>query len=436
MASDRRLFTNLQKRQGVSLQDALGRGDWRGTKELLQEESGSLIEAVLHSGLRGRGGAGFLTGKKWSMVAQASSGPRYLVVNADESEPGSCKDRDILHYEPHKVLEGALIAAVAIGATKGFVYIRGEYGEEAAILERALEEAYTEGFLGHRILGTEHSFDLILHNGAGAYMCGEETALLESLEGRRGMPRLKPPYPSSVGLYGAPTLINNVETLAAVPTILRRGPEWFASLGVPGSTGTRVFSISGHVNTPCNVEAELGIPLKDLINTHAGGVQGGWENLLAVIPGGVSVPLLPKALCEQACMDYDSLSRMGTALGTGSVIVMNRSTDIVEAIVRSAKFYMDESCGQCSPCREGTGWIWRLLKSVQVGEGRAGDGDLLQSVATQMSGRTICALADAAAWPVMGLMRHFRAEVEERLQSPSVLLSPVSSAVDQERWAW
>ncbi len=411
-----RIFTNLQGQQSFALKEARKRGDWDHTAPLLDKGPDAIIEEIKASGLRGRGGAGFSTGMKWSFMPKQSALPSYLVVNADESEPGTCKDRDILRYEPHKLIEGALIAGFAIRAHVGYIYVRGEYYREAQILQEAIDEAYKAGLLGKSAAKSGYDFDLYVHVGAGAYICGEETALLESLEGRKGMPRLKPPFPAGMGLYGCPTTINNVETLAVVPTILRRGAQWFASLGCPNNTGTKIFCLSGHINTPCNVEEEMGIPLKELIEKHGGGVRGGWDNLLAVIPGGSSVPLLPKSICEMVHMDFDSLREVKSGLGTAAVIVMDKSTDIIKAIARLSKFYMHESCGQCTPCREGTGWMWRMMERLARGEGQIEDIDRLEEVSYQIEGHTICALGDAAAWPVQGLIRHFRLEIEERIR--------------------
>ncbi|MGL5784033.1 MAG: NADH-quinone oxidoreductase subunit NuoF [Alphaproteobacteria bacterium] len=417
LPSKDRIFVNLYGEQPSSLQGALARGDWDNTKGILARGTDAIIKDVIDSGLRGRGGAGFPTGKKWSFIPKLDSKrPHYLVVNADESEPGTCKDREIIRHEPQKLIEGSLIAGFAIGAKQGYIYIRGEFINEALRLEAAIEEAYEAGLLGKNAAGSGWDFDLSVHRGAGAYICGEETALLESLEGRKGMPRLKPPFPAVIGLYGCPTIINNVETIAVVPTILRRGPGWFASIGRPNNTGTKIYSISGHVNKPCNVEDAMSIPLKELLEKHAGGVRGGWDNLLAVIPGGSSVPLIPKTVCDTVLMDYDSLLEAKTGLGTAAVIVMDKSTDIVEAIARLSKFYMHESCGQCSPCREGTGWMWRMLLRLGKGEAVSEDIDLLEEVSRQIEGHTICALGDAAAWPVQGLIRHFRPELERRIK--------------------
>lgn len=411
-----RIFTNLSGQDRWSLNAAQARGDWSNTEVLLKNGAEWIINEMIISNLRGRGGAGFPTGRKWTLIDKKSDLPHYLVINADESEPGTCKDRDILRYEPHKLIEGALLSGFAVGAHTGYIYIRGEYVAEARILEEAIKEAYNAGLLGKNAAKSGWDFDLYVHRGAGAYICGEESALLESLEGRKGMPRLKPPFPAIMGLYGCPTIINNVETISVVPTILRKGGAWFSALGVPESAGTKIFSISGHVNRPCNVEEEMGIPLKDLIEKHAGGVRGGWDNLLAVIPGGSSVPLLPKSICDTVTMDYKSLQAVKSGLGTAAVIVMDRSTDVVKAITRLSRFYKHESCGQCTPCREGTGWMWRMLERMCRGQATIKDIDLLEEVTHQIEGHTICALGDAAAWPVQGLIRHFRPELEIRLQ--------------------
>ncbi len=419
MLSDKdRIFTNLYGREDWRLPGARKRGDWDGTAAILARGRDAIINEVKASGLRGRGGAGFPTGVKWSFMPKQSDGrPAYLVVNADESEPGTCKDRDIIRHEPHKLIEGCLIASFAIGAHACYIYIRGEFYNEAQRLQAAIDEAYEAGLLGRNACGSGWDFDLYLHRGAGAYICGEETALIESLEGKKGMPRLKPPFPAAAGLYGCPTTVNNVESIAVVPTILRRGAAWFAGLGRPQNTGTKVFCISGHVNKPCNVEEELGIPLRELIERYAGGVRGGWDNLLAVIPGGSSVPVLPKSICDTVLMDFDSLREVRSGLGTAAVIVMDRSTDIVKAIARLSKFYMHESCGQCTPCREGTGWLKRMMDRMVKGEAELEEIDLLEQVTRQIEGHTICALGDAAAWPVQGLIRHFRPELEARIQA-------------------
>lgn len=417
LAPNNKIFTNLDGKQSPFLKEAKTRGDWDKTKNFIGKGTEWIIEEVKASGLRGRGGAGFSTGTKWSFMPKTTDDrPHYLVINADESEPGTCKDRDILRYEPHKLIEGALIASFAIGAHTCYIYVRGEYFRETECLQKAIDEAYAAGLLGKNAAKSGWDFDLYVHRGAGAYICGEESALLESLEGRKGMPRLKPPFPAQIGLYGCPTTVNNVESIAVVPTILRRGASWFASLGRPNNTGTKIFCISGHVNKPCNVEEEMGIPLRELIEKHAGGVRGGWDNLKAVIPGGSSVPMIPKSICDTILMDFDSLKEVKTGLGTAGVIVMDQSTDIIKAIARLSKFYMDESCGQCTPCREGTGWMWRMLERLVKGQARIEDIDLLEEVTHQIEGRTICGLGDAAAWPVQGLIRHFRHELEDRIR--------------------
>lgn len=400
-----------------SLNMAMQLGDWDNTKDIIAKGRDWIVSEIKASGLRGRGGAGFSTGMKWSFVAKESVNPVYLVINADESEPGTCKDRDILRHEPHKLIEGALLAAVAIGSHTGYIYVRGEYYNEAVALQRAIDEAYAAGLLGKNAANSGYDFDLYVHRGAGAYICGEESALLESLEGRKGMPRLKPPFPAVVGLYGCPTIINNVETIAVVPTILRRGASWFTSFGNPNNSGTKVFCISGHVNTPCNVEESMSIPLRELIEKHAGGVRGGWNNLKAIIPGGSSVPMLPKHVCDTVVMDFDALRAEGSGLGTAAIIVMDQSTDLIKAIARLSKFYMHESCGQCTPCREGTGWMWRMMEKLAIGNANVEDIDLLLEVTKQVEGHTICALGDAAAWPIQGLIRHFRHEIEDRIKN-------------------
>ena len=421
LAASDKIFTNLYGEHSWHLHDAMKRGDWDGAKGFVAKGKDWIIQEVLASGLRGRGGAGFAAGKKWSfMPPDDGKTPRYLVINADESEPGTCKDRDILRHDPQKLIEGCLYAAVAIGAHHCYIYVRGEYYREAERLSAAVDEAYAAGLLGKNAAKSGWDLDIVVHRGAGAYICGEETALLESLEGRKGMPRLKPPFPAVVGLYGCPTIVNNVETIAVVPTILRRSGAWFADIGRPDNTGPKIFCISGHVNTPCNVEEALGIPMRDLIDQYAGGVRGGWDNLLAVIPGGSSVPLLPKEICDTVLMDYTSLSAVKSGLGTAAVIVMDKGTDVIKAIARLSKFYMHESCGQCSPCREGTGWMWRMMECLVRGEGTAADIDRLLEVTYQVEGHTICALGDAAAWPVQGLIRHFRPEIEKRLLSTKI----------------
>jgi NADH-quinone oxidoreductase subunit F len=410
-----RIFTNLYGFESFGLEAARKRGDWDNTKDLLAKGRDWIINEMKESGLRGRGGAGFSTGLKWSFMPKQSDRPHYLVVNADEGEPGTCKDRDIMRHDPHKLVEGCLLGSFAIGAHACYIYIRGEFYDEASNLQRAIDEAYESGLIGKNACGSGWDFDLYLHRGAGAYICGEETALIESLEGKKGQPRNKPPFPAQAGLYSCPTTVNNVESIAVVPTILRRGAAWFAGIGRPKNVGTKIFCISGHVNRPCNVEEEMGIPLRELIERHAGGVRGGWDNLLAVIPGGSSVPVLPKEICDTVLMDFDSLREVRSGLGTAAVIVMDKSTDIVKAIARLSKFYMHESCGQCTPCREGTGWMWRVMERMVRGKARVDEIDMLFEVTKEIEGHTICALGDAAAWPVQGLIRHFRPEMERRI---------------------
>lgn len=417
LKAEDRIFTNLYGFEDVGINAAQKRGDWGNTKEILAHGRDWIIEEVKASGLRGRGGAGFSTGMKWSFMPKDSCKPHYLVVNADESEPGACKDREILRHEPHKLLEGCVIGSFAIGAHACYIYMRGEFCAEAKALQQAIDEAYASGMIGKNACGSGYDIDVYLHRGAGAYICGEETALLESLEGKKGMPRMKPPFPAGAGLYGCPTTINNVESIAVVPTILRKGASWFAGIGRPNNSGTKIFSISGHVNKPCNVEEAMSIPLKELIETYAGGVIGGWDNLLAVIPGGASVPMIPKEICDTVLMDFDSLRAVNSGLGTASVIVMNKSTDLIYAIARLSKFYMHESCGQCTPCREGTGWMWRMMMRLVEGKAEAQDIDHLLEVTKQVEGHTICALGDAAAWPIQGLIRHFRPMIEARINN-------------------
>ncbi len=415
-----KIFSNLYGYNDPYIDGAKKRGTWHHTKDFFDLGQTAIVNLIKDSGLRGRGGAGFSTGLKWSFIpkAEVDHRPVYLVVNADESEPGTCKDRDILRNEPHKLLEGCLIAAYAVRANKVYIYIRGEFKREAEKLQRAIDEAYANGLLGKNACKSGYDCDVYIHRGAGAYICGEETALLNSIEGRKGMPRQKPPaFPASTGLWGCPTVVNNVETIAVVPDILRRGIEWFKSYGRPNNHGTKVFCISGHVNKPCNVEESMSIPLKELIERHAGGVIGGWDNLLAIIPGGSSVPMITREIAENVLMDFDALREVGSGLGTAGVIVMNKSCDLIRAIANLSKFYMHESCGQCTPCREGTGWMYRMMKKLADGQGTSSDIDKLLDVTKQVEGHTICALGDAAAWPIQGLMKHFRWYVEERLDA-------------------
>ena len=411
-----RIFTNLYGLHDFGLAGAQTRGDWDNTKSLLGRGRDTIIEEVKASGLRGRGGAGFPAGLKWSFMPKESDGrPSYLVINADESEPGTCKDREIMRHDPHKLLEGCLLAGFAMGAAAAYIYIRGEYYNEAVVLQQAVDEAYDAGLIGKNACGSGYDFDIYVHRGAGAYICGEETALLESLEGKKGQPRLKPPFPAAAGVWGCPTTVNNVETIAVVPTILRRGASWFASFGRENNHGTKIFCISGHVEKPCVVEDALSIPLRELIETHAGGVRGGWDNLKAVIPGGSSMPLLPKSVCDDLIMDFDALVAAQSSLGTAAIIVMDQSTDIIKAIARIAYFYKHESCGQCTPCREGTGWMWRMMERLVRGDAEIHEIDTLEQVTRQVEGHTICALGDAAAWPIQGLIKHFRPEIERRI---------------------
>ncbi|MDE0801520.1 MAG: NADH-quinone oxidoreductase subunit NuoF [Rhodospirillaceae bacterium] len=412
-----RIFTNLYGEHDWRLAGARARGDWDGTKALLGMGRGWIINEMKASGLRGRGGAGFPTGLKWSFMPKTETDrPHYLVVNADEGEPGTCKDRDMMRFDPHKLVEGCLLASFAMSAHACYIYIRGEFYTEASNLQVAIDEAYEAGLIGKNACGSGWDFELYLHRGAGAYICGEETALIESLEGKKGQPRLKPPFPAGVGLYGCPTTVNNVESIAVAPTILRRGASWFAGLGRPNNTGTKVFCISGHVNRPCNVEEEMGIPLKELIDKHCGGVIGGWDNVQGIIPGGSSVPCLPKDICDNILMDFDSLRDVKSGLGTAAVMVMDQSVDIIAAITRLSAFYKHESCGQCTPCREGTGWLYRVMKRMVSGEASLEEIDMLEEVSYQIEGHTICALGDAAAWPVQGLIRHYRPQMEKRIK--------------------
>ena len=417
LADKDRIFTNLYGFQSPGLKAAQARGDWDKTADLMKLGQDRIIEEVKASGLRGRGGAGFPTGLKWSfMPKEPKPGkPNFLVVNADESEPGSCKDREIIRHDPHKLIEGSLLAGFAMRARAGYIYIRGEFIRENEALEQAVAEAYAAGLLGKNACGSGYDFDLFVHRGAGAYICGEETAMLESLEGKQGKPRLKPPFPAGAGLYGCPTTVNNVESIAVVPTILRRGAPWFASFGREKNEGTKLFQISGHVNKPCVVEESMSIAFRELIDLHAGGIRGGWDNLLAVIPGGSSVPLVPAEQIMDAPMDFDGLKELGSGLGTAAVIVMDKSTDIVRAISRISYFYKHESCGQCTPCREGTGWMWRTMEKLREGDATPATIDRLLDVTKQVEGHTICALGDAAAWPIQGLIRHFRPELERRI---------------------
>ncbi len=416
LADKDRIFRNIYGLHDSGLEAATKRGAWDGTKFFIDQGHDWIINEVKSSGLRGRGGAGFPTGLKWSFMPKNDPRPSYLVVNADESEPGSCKDREILRNEPQLLIEGMLLASFAMRAHTAYIYFRGEYIRERERFQRSVDEAYAAKLIGK---GNKHGwdFEIVVHHGGGAYICGEETALIESIEGKKGQPRLKPPFPAGCGLYGAPTTVNNVESIAVVPDILRRGATWFASLGKPNNTGTKLFQISGHVNKPCVVEEEMGISLKELLEKHAGGVRGGWDNLLAVIPGGSSVPCITADVCDDITMDFDALIKAKSGLGTAAVIVMDKSTDIIKAISRISYFYKHESCGQCTPCREGCGWMWRVMERMVKGEAKKSEIDLLFDVSKQVEGHTICALGDAAAWPVQGLIRNFRPVMEARIDA-------------------
>ncbi|KAG0064826.1 NADH dehydrogenase flavoprotein subunit 1 [Linnemannia elongata] len=416
LSDEDRIFTNIYGFHDYKLKGALKRGDWYKTKEILLKGHDWILDEMKASGLRGRGGAGFPSGLKWSFMNKPHDGrPRYLVVNADEGEPGTCKDREIMRGDPHKLVEGCLVAGRAMNANAAYIYIRGEFYNEASNLQVAIDEAYKAGLIGKNACGSGYDFDVYIHRGAGAYICGEETALIESIEGKAGKPRLKPPFPADVGLFGCPTTVANVETVAVAPTILRRGGKWFAGFGRPRNAGTKLFCISGHVNNPCTVEEEMSIPLKELIEKHCGGVKGGWDNLLGIIPGGSSVPVLPRQICDDVLMDFDALRDVQSGLGTAAVIVMDKSTDIVAAISRLAAFYRHESCGQCTPCREGTTWLANMMTRFENGQARPREIDMIEELSREIEGHTICALGDAAAWPVQGLIRHFRPELEARM---------------------
>ena len=422
LKKENRIFTNLYNKKSWKIDSSLERGDWKDTKNILSKGREWIINEIKTSELRGRGGAGFSTGLKWSFAPkELGERPHYLVINADESEPGTCKDRDIIRFEPQKLLEGCLIAGYAVNAKVCYIYIRGEYVNEGLRLQEAINQAYEKKFLGKNACSSGWDFDIYIHFGAGAYICGEETALLESLEGNKGQPRLKPPFPALVGLYGCPTIVNNVETIAVVPTILKRGGKWFSSIGRPKNTGTKIFCISGNVNKPCNVEEELGVSLKYLIEEYAGGVVGGWDNLQAVIPGGSSMPLLPKSICETIKMDFDSLIEVKSGLGTAGIVVINKDQDIIKCIARLARFYKHESCGQCTPCREGSGWMWRILTRIANREATYSDLELLGDVTKQIEGHTICAFGEGSAWPVQGLIRHFKKEMEKRCTADPII---------------
>jgi NADH-quinone oxidoreductase subunit F len=415
LADKDRIFTNLYGQGDWTLEGARSRGAWVGTREFIDSGRDWITNEVKASGLRGRGGAGFPTALKWTFMPKVSDGrPHYLLVNADESEPGTCKDRDILRHDPHHLVEGCLLAARAMDAHLAFIYVRGEFIRERQHLEHAVQEAYDAKLIGKdNIHGWD--LDIIVHHGAGAYICGEETALMESLEGKKGQPRLKPPFPAGMGVYGNPTTVNNVESIAVVPEILRRSGAWFASIGRANNTGTKLMCVSGHVNQPATFEESMGVSFEEMIEKHCGGIRGGWDNLLAVIPGGASVPCVPGEKIRHAVMDFDGLREVGSSLGTAAVIVMDKQTDIIKAIWRLSAFYKHESCGQCTPCREGTGWMMRVMARMVEGRAQKREIDMLFEVTKQVEGHTICALGDAAAWPIQGLIRNFRHVIEERI---------------------
>jgi len=416
------ILTTMHFDQPWTLENYLKVGGYQALRKILSEKISpeAIIAEVKASGLRGRGGAGFPTGLKWSFMPRDYKGEKYLVCNSDEGEPGTCKDRDILRYNPHQVIEGMAIAAYTMGVKNGYNYVHGEIFEAYERMEAACEEARKAGYLGKDILGSDFEFDLHNHMGYGAYVCGEETALLESLEGKKGQPRFKPPFPASFGLYGKPTTINNTETFASIPYIIREGGPKFAGLGVTNSGGVKLFSVSGHVNKPGNFEMPLGTPFKKLLEM-AGGVRNG-NKLKAVIPGGSSMPVLPAEIMMGLNMDFDSLQKAGSYLGTGAIIVMDETACMVKALERLSYFYYEESCGQCTPCREGTGWLYRIVHRIEHGEGRPEDLDLLLDLCGNIAGRTICALGDAAAWPVQGFLKHYRAEFEYHIEHKRCLV--------------
>lgn len=404
------VYKNIHLANNHTLAVYESHGGYKAALKAIGMGCDEVIDEVKRSGIRGRGGAGFPAGLKWSFIPKNDPRPRYLCCNADEGEPGTCKDRDILRYDPHLLIEGMIICAYAVGAEQGYIYIRGEFYREAERLESAIAEAYAKGILGDNVLGKGIKFHLAVHRGGGAYVCGEETGLIESIEGKKGQPRIKPPFPANVGLYDCPTVINNVETLASIPAIIEQGGAWYGALGVAKSSGTKIFAVSGHVNKPGNYEVELGIPLKELLEKYAGGVRGGWNNLKGVIPGGSSAPILSAEVCATITMDYDALAKAGTMLGSGAVIVVDKSVCIVRAVARLSRFYRHESCGQCTPCREGTGWLSQIMDRLEAGQGTHEDIDLLLDISANIGGKTICALGDAATGPVTGAIRAFRDE--------------------------
>jgi NADH-quinone oxidoreductase subunit F len=412
-----RIFTNIYGLHDWGLEGAKARGIWNGTRDILAQTPEWICDQVKNSGLRGRGGAGFNTGLKWTfMPKQESEKPHYLVVNADESEPGACKDREILRNEPHRLIEGCLVACRAMRAHDCIIYIRGEYVLERERLEAAIVQATEARLIGKdSILGWD--CNIRVTHGGGAYICGDEMALLESLEGKKGQPRLKPPFPAGCGVWGLPTTVNNVESISVTPEIIRRGAEWFAGFGRPNNAGVKLMGGSGHVNKPCVVEETMSVPMRQLIDEHFGGIRGGWGNLKAIIPGGVSMPVITAEMAETALMEFDNLKEMRSGLGTATLIAIDKSADLVAVIARVARFFKHESCGQCTPCREGTGWQWRILERMVTGEAEMKEIDMLLDLGSQMEGHTICQLADASVWPIQGLFRHFRGEVEDRINA-------------------
>jgi len=418
-------FRTLHLDKPWTLESYLKVGGYKVLRKILEEQTPAedIIEELKTSALRGRGGAGFPTGLKWSFMPRQSEGQKYIVCNSDEGEPGTCKDRDILRYNPHQLIEGMAIAGYCIGASAGYNYIRGEFWEPYSRFQEAIDEALKEGYLGDNIMGTGHSFNLYAHLGAGAFVCGEETALLESLEGKKGQPRFKPPFPASYGLYGKPTTINNTETLASVPVILEKGGQWFLDMGKPNNGGTKLFCVSGNVNKPGNYEIPMGTPFSELLEM-AGGMKNGYK-LKAVIPGGSSTPVIPGDQMMEVDMDYDSIMKAGSFLGAGSVIIIDDKVCMVKALARLAHFYYDESCGQCTPCREGTGWLSRVIHRIEHGQGRQEDLDLLDNVAGNIMGRTICALGDAAAMPVQGFLKHYRDEFQYHIDHKKCMVSGI-----------
>lgn len=435
LADADRIFTNLYGRHDWRLKAAMKRGDWYKTKEIIAKGDKWIVNEIKTSGLRGRGGAGFPSGLKWSFMHKPPDGrPKFLVVNADEGEPGTCKDREIMRHDPHKLVEGCLIAGRAMGANTGFIYIRGEFYNEACNLQYAIIEAYKAGYLGKNACGSGFDFDLYVQRGAGAYICGEETSLIESLEGKAGKPRNKPPFPADIGVFGCPSTVTNVETVAVSPTICRRGGNWFASFGRTRNSGTKLFNISGHVCNPCTVEEEMSMPTRELIERHAGGVIGGWDNLLAIIPGGSSTPCITKEHASSAIHDYDGLMAVRSSMGTGALIVMNKDTDIIKAIARLSAFYKHESCGQCTPCREGLHWVNMIMHRFVTGQAQIAEIDMLFELTKQIEGHTICALADGAAWPPQGLIRNFRPVIEERIKKRAAEDQAKAEALEAERF--